>query len=72
VHLTTHEEAKLICSHCGKLFKKKSHLKDHLNSYFALSPKIKKFKCDVCEKNFSRIKTLRIHKNKCHPIITDI
>ncbi|KAE9542638.1 hypothetical protein AGLY_002549 [Aphis glycines] len=72
VHLTTHEEAKLICSHCGKLFKKKSHLKDHLNSYFAFGPRIKKFKCDVCEKNFSRIKTLRIHKNKCHPIITDI
>jgi hypothetical protein len=72
VHLKTHEEAKLSCAHCKKLFKKKSHLKEHLSSCYVLGPSLKKYKCDVCEKCFMRIKTLRIHKNKCHPIVIDI
>lgn len=72
IHIKTHEEAKLSCAHCGKLFKKKSHLKEHLSSCYALGLSIKKFKCDVCEKYFTRIKTLCAHKNKYHPITNDI
>lgn len=72
VHIKTHEEAKLSCAHCTRLFKKKSHLKDHLSSCYAMEPSIKKFKCDVCEKYFTRIKKLTIHKNKYHPVINNI
>lgn len=66
-HTNGHKDAQLSCTHCGKLFKKKSDLKQHLSRIHALGSSLNKYKCDVCEQNFSKNASLRNHKNKCPP-----
>ncbi|VVC26530.1 Hypothetical protein CINCED_3A000939 [Cinara cedri] len=70
-HLNRHKDAQFSCTHCDKHFKRKSILKEHLSRIHGLGPNYNKYKCDVCEQNFSKDKHLRKHKANCssNPII---
>jgi len=54
-----HEQKKpFSCVTCGKMFKRRNHLKEH----FAVHTGDKKFTCDICSKSFSFKSTLQRHK----------
>lgn len=67
-HLRVHQNIIHGCTHCDKVFKKKSTLKEHVRNHHTLTPRIKKHKCDMCEKHFSELRYLRKHKDKFHQI----
>lgn len=46
------------CPHCTKTYKTNGHLKDHIEIQHK---KIKKYICDICNKKFGRISTLKAH-----------
>jgi len=46
------------CSQCTKSYKTNGHLKDHIEIQHK---KIKKYICDICNKKFGRISTLKAH-----------
>ena len=75
-NLKTHErfhsnKRPFKCNQCNKSYKTNGHLKDHIQIQHL---KIKKFICEICQKKFGRISTLKSHmkihtgeKNyKCH------
>ena len=46
------------CNQCNKSYKTNGHLKDHIQIQHL---KIKKFICEICQKKFGRISTLKSH-----------
>ena len=42
---------------CNQTFRAHSHLKDHRNTHL----KVKQYTCKICEKNFGRSSTLKVH-----------
>ncbi|XP_065365027.1 zinc finger protein 652-like [Calliphora vicina] len=58
-HLRSHDDKRLQCPSCGKLFLRSSHLKDHYN---AVHLKLRPFKCEFCELAFGDRKTRRVHE----------
>jgi KRAB domain-containing zinc finger protein len=58
-HLKFHSEKRPYqCQYCDKNYKTNGHLKDHIQIQHL---KIKKFVCNVCNKKFGRISTLKSH-----------
>ena len=58
-HLRFHSELRPFqCPHCTKTYKTNGHLKDHIEIQHK---KIKKYICDICNKKFGRISTLKAH-----------
>ena len=59
-HLRFHSELRPFkCSFCTKSYKTNGHLKDHIEIQHK---KIKKYICEICNKKFGRISTLKAHK----------
>ncbi|KNC28975.1 hypothetical protein FF38_13794 [Lucilia cuprina] len=58
-HIKSHDDKRLQCISCGKLFKRGSHLKDHYN---AVHLKLRPFKCEFCDFAFGDRKTRRVHE----------
>lgn len=56
-HSTVHSEASHECSVCSRLFKSRKTLKQHL----WIHTENKKYKCDTCEKSYSKKEGLLIH-----------
>lgn len=56
-HMLTHSSEKLICQHCGKLFKNLANLSVHIK----ICSGDLKFTCDKCEKKFPIKSLLRRH-----------
>ena len=58
-HLRFHSELRPFqCPHCSKNYKTNGHLKDHIEIQHN---KIKKYICNICNKKFGRISTLKAH-----------
>ena len=58
-HLRFHSELRPFqCPQCTKSYKTNGHLKDHIEIQHK---KIKKYICDICNKKFGRISTLKAH-----------
>jgi len=51
---------------CGRSYKRKSGLTQHLNYECGIEPK---FKCCVCEKKCAQKSTMKMHMIKVHKII---
>ena len=59
-HLRFHSELRPFqCPQCTKSYKTNGHLKDHIEIQHK---KIKKYICEICNKKFGRISTLKAHK----------
>jgi hypothetical protein len=50
-----------VCSICQQEFTTKGHLARHASSIHSLI----KFKCDACERSYSRQDSLSVHRRKC-------
>ena len=58
-HLRFHSELRPFkCPNCTKCYKTNGHLKDHIEIQHK---KIKKYICEICNKKFGRISTLKAH-----------
>ena len=58
-HLRFHSELRPFkCPNCTKCYKTNGHLKDHIEIQHK---KIKKYFCEICNKKFGRISTLKAH-----------
>ena len=55
---SSNEEGKYLCSFCEKSFKWRSHWKSHERIHTGERP----FKCEICEKTFTRSDGLQCHK----------
>jgi hypothetical protein len=49
------------CQHCDAKFRQKCHLKEHMLIHSGA-----RYHCNICDKHFSRIHTLRVHLATCH------
>lgn len=49
-------EKPYVCYKCPKAYKQKSHLDRHLDTHFGV-----KHKCDICDKEYSKRSSLKIH-----------
>lgn len=61
VHRKIHTETggrDYICTECGKSYRSRSSLKEHMDKHIGY----KKFICDVCGKAFNRMNTLKVHR----------
>lgn len=56
-HITVHSEASHECSVCSRMFKSKKTLKQHM----WIHTDHKKYKCDQCEKSYSKKEGLLVH-----------
>ena len=58
-HMKFHStERPFKCTYCDKAYKTNEHLKDHINiQHFG----IKKYHCEVCQKNFGKSSALKAH-----------
>ena len=68
-------DEQIPCPNCSKIFKCKGYLNNHLNSVHGDPESKVKFKCDQCQKGFSRKDILRAHSlshivEKNHPCPT--
>ena len=68
-----HEEAapckRNQCEECGKIFTQKKDLEKHGRTHLKKDKVFKKdFPCQLCEKAFSRVDSLRDHVRKNHPV----
>lgn len=62
-HIKIHsEERKYSCDQCNMKFKRREHLRIHVNG---IHLKLKPFKCEKCDKAFAQSGDLKVHM-KCH------
>ena len=57
-----------ICTECGKDFKRKAHLREHMRTH----NKVEEFKCIACGESFSDRKSLIQHADTFHPDMRDL
>ena len=57
-HLLIHDEEKIKCEECDKLFRNKVSLQDHQRNVHSEF----NFDCEICKKCFSTRNNLNIHK----------
>lgn len=58
-HIKSHEDKRLQCPWCGKLFTRGSHLTEHQN---AVHLKLRPFKCEFCDQAFGDRKARKYHQ----------
>ncbi|KAG5669448.1 hypothetical protein PVAND_017335 [Polypedilum vanderplanki] len=63
-HMALHDSPKVICDHCGKIYRTKIALDRHLSVVMAE----KKFTCSICGKNFKKMSILKQHEEIHNPI----
>lgn len=60
-HIKNHEDNRLQCPSCGKLFTRRPNLNEHYN---AVHLKLKPYKCQYCDQCFGDRKSRRTHEKR--------
>lgn len=60
-HMVNHTDIIHVCDHCPKTYKRKSALMEHIRGKHENI--VKKFKCHICDKDFTRLGHLQNHLN---------
>lgn len=62
-HIKSHDDNRLQCPSCGKLFTRRPNLNEHYN---AVHLKLKPYKCQVCDQCFGDRKSRTVHERRHH------
>ncbi len=59
------------CDKCGELFKTTAALKEHIASDHSSTISYRKYPCDLCDKSFILLPSLKMHKKKFHGVVVE-